>query len=169
MKRPFFFLLLMFLVLLKLLFPQEIETATLSLTATVEKRCKIEINSSWLSFSRTSWSGQSQVIPGNEGAFELSIKMTSNYGSTVKVWLVASSDLRDNSTGYTIPVETISWTAEGTGLYPGQLSKAAPALVARISGSGVFKGSLYFNFADDPKNFAPGNYQATVTILVTGI
>lgn len=167
--RKLLFFCLFFLFLTSPVLSQAVDTGTLSLTATVERRCKIEINSSWLSFSRTSWSDQPQQIPANEGAFELVIKLTSNYNSTVNVWLMASSDFQDSSTGYTIPIETISWKAQGAGFYSGQLNKTSPVLVARLSGSGVFKGSLYFNFADDPKNFAPGTYQTTVTILVEGV
>lgn len=151
------------------LFSQASDNATLSLTAYVSARCKIEVNTSIISFTRSTWTGQPQTIAANEGPFTLTIKMTSNSGSTVNVWLVASSDLKDASTGYTIPIGTISWTAQGAGFCAGQLNNASPVLAARLSGSGIFKGSLNFSFADDPKNFAPGNYQATVTILVTGI
>jgi len=151
------------------LFSQASDNGTLSLTATVAARSKIEVNTSMISFTRLTWAGQAQAIAANEGSIALTIKMTSNSDSTVNVWLVASSDLKDASTGYTIPIGTISWSAQGAGFYAGQLNKTSPVLAARLSGSGIFKGSLIFSFADDPKNFAPGNYQATVTILVTGI
>ncbi|MGB9765186.1 MAG: hypothetical protein ACPLZD_07530 [Candidatus Saccharicenans sp.] len=152
-----------------LIFSQASDNATLSLTVTVAARYKIEVSNSVISFTRSSWSGQTQAIPANEGPFSLSIKMTSNYGSKVNVWLVANSDLKDLTTGYTIPIGSISWTAQGLGFYSGQLSKISPALVAGLSGSGIFNGTLSFAFADDPMNFAPGSYQATVTILVAGI
>ena len=160
------FSLFLLLILMKSLFAQS--TATLSLSVSVERRSKIEINTSFISFTRTSSRGVPQMIPANEGSFELRVKVTANYNSTVNVWLVASADLIDSSTGYTIPVETISWEANGSGFYSGQLSKSAPALVARRSGSGSLSGGLNFIFAEDP-NFAPGTYQATVTILIEGV
>lgn len=167
--RILFFYGFFFLSVLRPLFPQAVDNATLSLTVTVERRFKLEVSTNFVSFTRTTFSSTSQRIPANEGAMELTVKLASNYNSTVNVWLIASSDLQDSSSGYTIPVETLSWEGQGTGFYSGQLSKAAPVLAARLSGSGVFKGSLYFYFADDPKNFAPGTYQTKVTILVEGV
>jgi hypothetical protein len=161
-----FISLFLFVLLMKPVLAQN--TATLSLTATVEKRTKIEINTGFISFTRASSIGEPQRIPASEGSFELTVKMASNYNSTVNIWLLASYDLTDSSTGYTIPIETISWEANGSGFYSGQLSKSAPALVARRLGPGTLRGTLDFIFAEDP-NFAPGSYQATVTILVEGV
>ncbi|HAR36547.1 MAG TPA: hypothetical protein DCR87_06560 [Acidobacteria bacterium] len=142
--------------------------ASLGVTVQVARRFKIEVSTSLVSFSRSSSSGQPQTIPANEGSFELTIKTNNDPGSSTNVWLQASSDLLDNSTGYTIPVERISWTAQGNGFYPGHLVKAAPVLVARFDGPGSFTGQLYFFFAEDP-GLAPGSYQTTVTILVEGV
>ncbi|MCR4395120.1 MAG: hypothetical protein NUW07_00120 [Candidatus Saccharicenans sp.] len=142
--------------------------ASLGVTVQVARRFKIEVSTSLVSFTRSSSSGLPQTIPANEGSFELTIKTNNDPGSSTNVWLLASSDLLDNSTGYTIPVERISWTAQGNGFYPGHLVKATPVLVARFVQPGSFTGQLYFFFAEDP-NFAPGNYQTTVTILVEGV
>lgn len=155
-----------FLLLTKPVLAQN--TATVSLTAKVEKRTRIEINTGFISFTVASQTRGPQRIPASEGSFELTVKMTSNYNSTVNIWLLASYDLTDSSTGYTIPIETISWQASGSGFYSGQLSKSAPALVAKRLGSGTLRGTLNFFFAEDP-NFAPGTYQATVTILIEGV
>lgn len=143
-------------------------TASLRVTVQVARRFRIEISTSQVSFTRSSSTGVPQTIPANEGRFDLTIKTNNDYSSSTNVWFQVSSDLVDSATGYTIPVERISWQAQGSGFYSGQLSKAAPALVARFTGPGSFTGYLYFFFAEDP-NMAPGAYRTTVTILVEGV
>lgn len=143
-------------------------TASLGVTVQVARRFRIEISTSQVSFTRSSSTGVPQTIPANEGRFDLTVKTNNDYSSSTNVWFQVSSDLVDSATGYTIPVEKISWQAQGSGFYSGQLSKAAPALVARFTGPGSFTGYLYFFFAEDP-NMAPGAYRTTVTILVEGI
>lgn len=143
-------------------------TASLGVTVQVARRFRIEISTGQVSFTRSSSTGVPQTIPANEGRFDLTIKTNNDYSSSTNVWFQVSSDLVDSATGYTIPVERISWQAQGNGFYSGQLSKAAPALVARFTGPGSFTGYLYFFFAEDP-NMAPGAYRTTVTILVEGI
>ncbi len=142
--------------------------ASLGVTVQVARRFRIEINTSQVSFTRSSSTGVPQTIPANEGRFDLTIKTNNDYGSSTNVWFQVSSDLMDSATGYTIPVERISWQAGGSGFYSGQLSKAAPVLVARFTGPGSFTGYLYFFFAEDP-DMAPGSYRTTVTILVEGV
>lgn len=143
-------------------------TASLGVTVQVARRFRIEISTSQVSFTRSSSTGVPQTIPANEGRFDLTVKTNNDYSSYTNVWFQVSSDLLDSATGYTIPVERISWQAEGSGFYSGQLSKAVPALVARFTGPGSFTGYLYFFFAEDP-NMAPGAYRTTVTILVEGV
>lgn len=142
--------------------------ASLGVTVQVARRIKIEVITSLVSFTRSSSSGQPQKIPANEGSFEVTIKSNNDQGSSTSIWLQASSDLLDSSTGYTIPVERISWTAEGNGFYPGNLSKTSPVLVARFDGPGSFTGQLFFFFAEDP-SLIPGSYRTAATILVEGI
>jgi len=155
------------------LFPAQLfsqsDQALLNLSVTIPVRFNLEISNSQVSFTRTGPVTQPQAIPANEGVFSLTLKIAGSQTANVNIWLVANSDLRDESTGYTIPVETISWKAEGPGFFAGQLSKASPALVAKISGSGIFKGNLYFSFADNPQLYAPGNYQTVVTLLAEAI
>lgn len=143
-------------------------TANLDLQVYIEKRCKIELSSSLISFLRTSTQGKPQIIPANENPVEVAIKTNLPPGAEANVWFVASSDLVDSSTGYTINVETLSWEAQGNGFFSGHLSKLSPCLVAKINGAGEFKGLLNFFFAEDP-NFVPGTYQTIVTLLVEAL
>ncbi len=162
----FFFFILFFFF--SYLLAQRESTATLNLRVFIEKRCKIEISSSLISFVRTSTQGNPQIIPANENPVEVAIKTNLPKGAEARVWFLATSDLVDNSAGYTIEVETISWEAKGDGFFSGQLSKSSPSLLARIGGAGKIKGLLNFFFAEDP-NFAPGNYQTTVTLFVEAL
>ncbi|MCX8160710.1 MAG: hypothetical protein N3G18_07245 [Candidatus Saccharicenans sp.] len=143
-------------------------TASLGVTVLVARRFRIEVSTSQVSFTRSSSTGVPQTIPANEGRFDLTIKTNNDYSSRTNVWFQVSSDLLDSSTGYTIPIERISWQAQGSGFYSGQLRKASPVLVARFTGPGSFTGYLYFFFAEDP-SLAPGAYRTTVTILVEGV
>jgi hypothetical protein len=142
--------------------------ASLRLTVLVEKRAKLEISTSFISFTRSSSSGQPQTIPANEGPLDLVVKTNYNSSSELNLWVQAHSDLVDTSSGYVIPVERISWQAEGEGFLPGTMSKLGPVLLARLKGSGSFKGIIHFFFAEDP-NFAPGSYRTTATILAEGV
>ncbi len=145
------------------------DEAQLNLLVDVPVRINVNISSSIVSFTRSGPVTEPQLIPSNEGVFKVTIKVTGKKKMTVNVWLTASSDFSDQSTGFTIPVETISWKAEGNNFYDGQLKKQVPVLMAKISGSGIYTGGLYFNFADDPRHFAPGNYQTTVILLAEAI
>ncbi|MBC7363002.1 MAG: hypothetical protein H5U07_00480 [Candidatus Aminicenantes bacterium] len=145
------------------------DEALLNLSVTIPMRFKLEISNSQVSFTRAGLVTEPQAIPADEGVFTLTLKIVGNQTLNVNIWLVANSDLRDESTGYTIPVETISWRAQGPGFSDGQLSKVTPALVAKISSSGIFRGNLYFFFADNPQLFVPGNYQTVVTLLAEAI
>lgn len=160
-----FWLCLLFLFLNYLLAQN---TAHLDLRVYIEKRCKLEISSSLISFIRTSSEGKPQILPANENPVALTIKTNLPPNAQANVWFIAHSDLVDSSTGYVIKVETISWEARGEGFFSGSLSKLSPSLVAKISGAGQFKGILNFFFAEDP-NFAPGNYQTIVTLLVEAL
>ena len=142
--------------------------ANLGVTVLVARRFRLELNTSQVSFTRSSSTGVPQTIPANEGRFEVTVKTNNDYNSSTNVWFLVSSDLLDSSTGYTIPAERISWQAEGSNFYGGQLSKASPVLVARFAGPGSFTGYLYFFFAEDP-SMAPGSYRTTVTVLVEGV
>ncbi|MGB4703758.1 MAG: hypothetical protein WBI18_01585 [Candidatus Saccharicenans sp.] len=163
-KSLFTILLVMFLV--RPLFCQN--TATLAVKVKVEKRFRLEVSTSFISFSRVSSSGFPQTIPANEGPFEMKIKTNCTSSTTTNVWLIAQSDLVDGSTGFTIPVERIWWEAEGLGFYPGRLNKVFPVILARLKGPGEYSGKLSFNFDEDP-GLAPGVYNTTVTILVEGV
>lgn len=143
-------------------------TTTLDLRVYIEKRCKIEISSSLISFIRTSTQGKPQILPANENPVELAIKTNLPPRAEANVWFMAGSDLVDSSTGYIIKVETISWEAKGDGFFSGYLSKLSPSLVAKIKGAGEFKGILNFFFAEDP-NFAPGTYQTIVTLILEAL
>ncbi|MGB9862681.1 MAG: hypothetical protein ACPLPQ_02615 [Candidatus Saccharicenans sp.] len=170
--RAFYTVLLSFLALTVFspvaLFSQSDE-APLNLSVIVPVRFNLEISSPFVSFTRAGLVTERQLIPANEGPMKLDLKIIGSQSANINIWLVASSDLRDQNTGYTIPVEAISWKAEGTGFYDGRLSKSAPALVARLSGSGSFTGNLYFYFDDDPKTYAPGTYQTVVTLVAGAI
>ncbi|MDD8019745.1 MAG: hypothetical protein PHU81_00970 [Acidobacteriota bacterium] len=141
-------------------------TNPVNLRVVVEKRFKIEVSSSMVSFMPGFRSVSPQILQAREDSFTLTIKTNCDSGTTV--WLVAKSDLVDSSSGITIPINKINWAAEGQGFYPGSLNLASPCLLAKTKGAGIFTGNLNFSFAESP-NFAPGSYRANVTILVEGI
>lgn len=143
-------------------------TAALAVTVKVEKRFRLEVNTSFVSFTRASSTGVPQTLSASEGPFEMIIKSNCSSSATTYVWLIASSDLIDSASGFTIPVERIWWDAEGDGFISGRLNKSFPAIAAKFKGPGDYKGQLYFFFDEDP-NLAPGTYQTTVTILVEGV
>ncbi len=143
-------------------------TGTLSVTVKIEKRFRLEVSTSFVSFSRLSSSGFPQTIPANEGPFEIKIKSNCSSSATTNVWFIAPTDLVDGSTGFIIPVERIWWQAEGDGFFPGRLNKSSPVIVARFKGPGDYWGKLQFNFDEDPE-LAPGVYQTVITILVEGV
>jgi hypothetical protein len=142
------------------------EFQEMRINATVETRCKIELSTNMVSFTRFGPS-TGAPIPQNEPPVTVIVKTTTRPSEKIYARIVTSGDLTEAKTGGTIPAESISWTASGGGFVSGSLSKANPREIGNWKKSGTYRGTLTFNFRDDP-SFSPGTYTLVVTVMVSG-
>jgi hypothetical protein len=103
-------------------------------------------------------------IPSLGGALTITAKARATSGSQVLLTVQASDDLRSGLS--VIPASAITWTASGAGFAPGALSKSAPVVVARWSGSGVRSGTQTLYFAN-VWSYATGTYSTTLVYTLT--
>jgi hypothetical protein len=142
------------------------EFQEMRINATVESRCKIELSTNMVSFTRFGPS-TGAPIPQNEPPVTVVVKTTTRPSEKTYARIVTTGDLREAKTGGTIPAESISWTASGSGFQGGSLSKATPREIGHWNKSGTYPGTLSFTFRDDP-SYMPGTYTLIVTVTVSG-
>jgi len=142
------------------------EYQDMRINATIETRCKIELSTNFVSFTR---SGQptGALIPQNEPPVVVTVKTTTRRAVRIYARIVVTGDLTDPNSGATIPAEAISWTASGSGFNSGSLSKATPQQIGDWNRSGIYQGTLTFNFQDNT-SYYPGTYILVVTVTVSG-
>ena len=135
------------------------------INARVESRCKIEISSTSVSFTRVNPDVE-RLIAQNEAPVEITVKATPGRGERVNLRIQAEGDLIDHSTGQKIDIENISWTASGQGFRDGILSKSSAQMLGRWNNSGVWEGTVTF-YLLNRMDYAPGTYQVEVTLSVS--
>lgn len=150
---------------LGILFPQT--TANLSVNAAVSSRFKLELSSNTVTFTRVANPMGEPVIPQNEVPIQVTVKATTSrfliWPQSYNLRIQAVGQLVDSSTGTTIPVEAITWTASGSGFVTsGTLAADTEVLLGTWNASGSSPGTISFSFKDNP-NYAPGVYRLTVT------
>ena len=138
------------------------EYQALRINARVDSRCKLELSSNSMSFSRYS-SFTAGLIAQNEAPLQVTVKTTTGPGECVYLRIAATGNLVDSNTGQTIDAESISWKATGTGFRDGSLKKGVAQKVGQWNKSGVWKGTLTFSF-QDKQDYAPGTYILVVSM-----
>jgi len=138
------------------------EYQELSINAQVVSRCKLELSSNSMSFSRAG-SYTSSLIVQNEPPLEVTVKTTTKPGQKVHLRILATADLVDYSTGNTISPKSISWQATGSGFNAGSLQRGISVTIGEWNKSGVWKGTLTFSF-QDREEYAPGIYTLVVSM-----
>lgn len=151
-----------------LLFSQT--TANLSVNATISSRFKLELSSNTVTFTRVANPMGEPAIPQNEAPIQVTVKATTSrfliFPQTYNLHLQAVGALVDASTGATIPLEAITWTASGSGFVSsGTLASDSEVLLGTWNASGNHQGTIRFSFKDNA-NYAPGVYRLTVTLSV---
>lgn len=140
------------------------ERSEVTINAAVESRCKIEVSTSSVSFTRLSPDEQ-KVISQNEVPVEITIKATVRKNQRIYLRIRGLSDLVDAQTGQKIDVSNISWEATGSGFTSGQLH-LNPRLIGSWNRSGVQKGTITFYLQNRP-DYVPGVYHLTVSMSVS--
>jgi hypothetical protein len=84
--------------------------------------------------------------------------------AAVTLTVLASDDLRSGSD--VIAIGQVRWTASGTGLVNGTMSKSSPVTVGQWSGPGLRTGSLNY-FLANSWNYATGSYATTATYTLS--
>ncbi len=141
------------------------EYQEMRINASVETRCKIELSTNTVSFTRFGPPAGAPV-PQNEPPVTVTVKTTTRPSARIHARIVVTGDLTDSKTGMTIPAESIRWSATGNGFLSGRLSKANPQQIGNWNKSGTYQGTLTFTFQDDP-SYSPGTYILVVTVTVS--
>lgn len=137
----------------------------LRVDAEIVSRCKIQISSNNISFTRMDPNAL-QPIPQNEPPIEVTIKGTFGRGEKVYLRIQAEGNLTDPISGQTIPASAIYWEAAGSGFDNGTLAPSVPVSAGRWNKSGIYQGTFTFYFNNDP-GYAPGVYYLTVNMTVS--
>ena len=141
------------------------ENTELRINAAVDSRCKIEVSTSSISFTRLSPDVQ-RVIAQNEVPVEITIKTTVQRGRRVYLRITAVGDLVDERTGQKIGAQNISWEATGSGFRNGTLRRDFPRMIGSWHRSGEWKGTITF-FLENRQDYVPGVYHLTVSLSVS--
>jgi hypothetical protein len=99
------------------------------------------------------------VVPSVPAAVTISARARVPRNSQVTLTLQSTDDLRSGVT--VLPASLISWTVTGAGFAGGTLSRTAPQLVGRWTGSGVRTGTQNFRF-ENRWTHPAGIYSATL-------
>lgn len=145
-------------------------SSTLTVNAAVSSRYKLELSSNTVTFNRVANPQGNPVIPQNEAPIQVTVKATTSrflvWPQTFELRIQAVGTLIDSSTGATIPVTAITWTATGSGFVTaGTLSASTAQLAGTWNASGSYSGTITFSFQDNA-NYAPGVYRLVVTLSV---
>jgi len=145
-------------------------SSTLNVNAQVSSRYKLELSANSVTFTRVANPIGSPVIPQNEIPIQVTIKATTSrfllWPQSFNLRIQAVGTLVDTSTGATIPVGAISWTATGPGFVGGgNLAAATDVLLGNWNASGSYVGTIRFSFQDNAE-YAPGIYRLIVTLSV---
>ena len=115
----------------------------------------------------------SAALPAQEGPVTVTAFALLLPGSGLQLTATAGGDLLDSSTGSTIGVGALTWTASGPGFQDGTLATSAQTVGTWAGLVGGFLhyhvGNLSFSFNRDYANQAPGTYTATVTYTLSSI
>jgi hypothetical protein len=170
MKKPIVGVFLLLGFSAGLLLAQGPPSRNLTVNAAVSSRYKLEMSSNTVTFTRVANPQSAPVIPQNETAITVIVKATTSRSlalpQTFNLRIQAVGTLVDSSSGTTIPISAITWTATGSGFVTlGTLSAATAQLVGTWNASGSYSGTIKFSFQDNA-NYPPGTYSLVVTLSV---
>lgn len=141
---------------------QEYEDVTIN--ARVESRCKLEVSTNFISFTKEG-PEQGHSIIQNEPPVEVTVKITQKHNERVYLRIWVDSDLIDQRTGQKIDAENIYWKAS-KGFKNGKLSKATPQEIGNWKKSGILEGTITFYLLNKP-DYVPGVYTLTVSMVLS--
>ncbi len=157
---------LLFFLLLLPIFLNSQENQEVRLNAFVESRCKVEVSTHLISFTRVNPDVE-RLIPQNEAPLQVTIKITTIPGEKVHLRVQAEDDLVDPNTGQRIDINNIIWKATGKGFKKkGRLNKLTTQKIGSWNKSGIWNGTLTF-YLENKLTYAPGVYRTVVTFTIS--
>ncbi len=142
------------------------EIQELTINATVESRCKIEVSTHLITFTRVNPDVE-RLIPQNEEPIEITVKVITRPHEKIYLRVQATEDLIDPKTGQKIDISNIKWKAKGKGFKRnGHLTKLMPIVIGSWNKSGIWNGTLIF-YLENKLTYAPGTYSTVVTFTVS--
>jgi hypothetical protein len=118
-----------------------------------------------LAFSATSMTFQdadpdaTPSVPSVPSGITISARARTSRNAQITLTVQSTDDLRSGVN--VLPASLITWTTSGAGFFGGTLSRTAPQLVGRWTGSGARSGTQSFRF-ENRWTHPTGRYTATL-------
>jgi len=154
-----------FLILCLGLFLNSQEHEDVTINARVESRCKLEVSTNFISFTKEG-PEQGHSIIQNEPPVGVTVKITPRHNERVYLRILADSDLIDQRTGQKIDAENIYWKASGNKFKNGNLSKADAQEIGNWKKPGIWEGTITFYLLNKP-DYVPGVYTLEVSMVLS--
>ena len=165
MKELLFRTVLIILICLVFVRPSlaESDQKLLQFKVAVGKLAQFTVEVSSMSF-RGGNPDENVLIPAIENGIKIKVRTRAGRSDPISLYVLADGDLVSGS--HTIPVHNVSWRTSGEGFKGGALSKGVPQVVGAWEGSGIREGVLYY-YLDNSWNYPMGQYEATITYMLT--
>jgi hypothetical protein len=139
------------------------ETATATLSANLGGLAKLTLSGNTVTFPDAD-PDTVPSIPASTGPLTLTVKARATAGSTVRLTISASDNLRSGT--FTIPASALTWTAAGAGFVAGTVAVSVAQTLGTWSGSGVHVGTQTYSFQNSWAH-PPGTYTLVLNYTVS--
>ena len=137
--------------------------ATVEVAAAINSAAQLTITPSAINF-RDADPDAMPKIPANENPVSVMAYAQTTGNKTVTLTVLAAGDLVSGNDR--ILIDSVTWTATGSGFTGGTMSKTTPQTAGRWRRSGTRRGTFSF-FLKNSWSYATGNYAQTVTYTLT--
>lgn len=142
-------------------FAQATDTASVTVSATVNAKAKLTVGSATVSFA----DANPDVTPLlSATAVTLDVKARTSTSGNVTLTVQASDDLSNGTDA--IAISNLTWTATGSNFAAGTMSKTAAVSVGSWTGAGTQSGTQTYKLVNS-WGYVTGSYSTTITYTLT--
>jgi hypothetical protein len=151
-----------FLFLSSPVFAQATDTATVTVSAAVNAKAKLTLGSSTVSFA----DANPDVTPSiSATALTVDVKARTSSAGSVTLTVLSGGDFVSGSDNFGIA--NLTWTASGSGMAAGTMSKTTAQALGTWTGSGNRTGMTQTYALANSWTYATGAYSASITYTLT--
>ena len=138
-------------------------TATATFSANLAGLAKFTLSSTTVTFPDAD-PDTVPLIPASSGPITITVKVRAAAGSTSRLTISASDDLRSGL--HTIPAAALTWTASGTGFVAGTVNRFTAQTLGTWTGPGIMGGTQSYRFQNSWM-YVPGTYTMLLVYTLT--